>query len=92
MRLNIIEEGRNAWCEGKGFLDNPYPIMQEKDNYYAWAKGWWGKHYEEESISHRLYEEEKRKEIEEEKEKERIKEMKKTKKGRQELAGQITLF
>ena len=92
MKLNIIEEGKRAWYDGMGFISNPYHVWHQEEQYLSWSKGWWSVNDESAAKDRELCNKEHEEMLKREEEERIIKEKKKTKKGRAELAGQITMF
>lgn len=93
MDLNKIEaSGKRAWYDGVGFLDNPYHVWYQEEQFVAWNRGWFAVNREMEEKDRKILHEELEREAEIELAAQIEKEKKKTKKGRAELAGQTTLF
>ena len=96
--MKYYKEGQRSYWSDKiiGHLDCPYSYPKEPEKYLAWVNG----HRDESKKEMEKDREELNREVQREyekqrkanEEKERIKRMKKTKKGRAELAGQTTLF
>jgi hypothetical protein len=95
--------GQQSYEQGKSFLNNPYHPWTDQDRFFSWSKGWWDKNNYYENLSR----EELRKELviedeqalarqakrqEEDAAKKAEEKYKKSKKGKQEAAGQGTLF
>jgi hypothetical protein len=92
MKLNIIEEGKRAWNSGMGFINNPYHVWDQKEQYLSWSKGWWELNDESAAIDREVLAQEHEDMVRKEEEAKELKEKQKTKKGRAELAGQTTMF
>lgn len=95
--------GKQAYEQGKSFLDNPFHCWYNKKEYSDWAKGWWDKnnYYErltseelqkEQRIEEERFFQEQETKRQEEAAKKAEEKYKKSKKGKAEAAGQSTLF